>query len=280
MSRTFAHLHLHTQYSLLEGAIRIAVPEDTKKAGIAFKILPDVLKERGMDACAITDSGNLFGAAEFYKTLKKAKVKPLVGMEAYVVDGSRKDAAQGRGNPEPAQIVLLCQNAEGYRNLVRLSSLAYIEGNVAGTPCLDQELLERHGAGLICLTGGMEGVVSRALSRGDSTKAKAWAQWLGQVFDKRCYLEVQNHGMEAQRTLNPQIVGLAKDLGLPLVGTNDCHYLERDEAYAHYVLELMGAQKKVSDPGVETFVDKQLYLKSPDEMAEALRDLPEEAYAN
>jgi DNA polymerase-3 subunit alpha len=280
MSRTFAHLHLHTQYSLLQGAIRMAVPDDVRKAGVAFKILPEVMQERGLEACAITDSGNLFGAAEFFKTLKKAKLKPLVGMEAYVIEGGRKDAVEGRGQVEPAQLVLLCQNAEGYRNLVKLSSLGFMEGKVGDTPCLDRELLERHRAGLICLTGGLEGVVTRPLSRGDAAKARGWAQWLGQVFDGRCYIEVQNHGLEAQRLVNPQLVGLAKDLGLPLVGTNDCHYLEREEAYAHYVLELMGAQKKVTDPGVEAFVDRQLYLKSPDEMAEALRELPEEAYAN
>jgi DNA polymerase-3 subunit alpha len=280
MSRTFAHLHLHTQYSLLEGAIRIAVPDDVKKAGVAFKILPDVMKERGLEACAITDSGNLFGAVEFFKTLKKAGLKPIVGMEAYVVEGSRRDAAAGRGPLEPAPIVLLCQTAEGYRNLVKLSSLGFIEGKVGDTPCVDKELLERHHAGLICLTGGLEGPVARPLGRGDTAKARAWAQWLGQVFKGRCYIEVQNHGLEAQRVVNPQLVGLAKELALPLVGTNDCHYLEREEAYAHYVLELMGAQKKVADPGVPPFVDRQLYLKSPDEMADALRDLPEEAYAN
>src|SRR5574341_1467470 len=280
MSTPFAHLHLHTPYSLLQGAIRITVPDDMRKAGVSFKILPDAMKERGLEACAITDSGNLFGAAEFQYTLKKARLKPIVGMEACVVAGSRRDAAAGRGEAGISHLVLLCENRVGYANLVKLSSLGYTEGKVGEVPCVDRELLERHGAGLVCLSGGLEGVLARRLAHGDGAGAREWARWLGQVFGGRFYVELQNHGMESQRVLNPQLVGLAKELGLPLVGTNDCHYLDRDEAYAHYVLELMGAQRKVSDPGVEPFVDRQLYLKSPEEMAETLGDCPEEAYVN
>jgi DNA polymerase-3 subunit alpha len=278
MSRAFTHLHLHTQYSLLDGAIRITVPEEVRRAGVGFKPLPEALKERGYEACAITDSANLFGAIEFYKTLKKAGIKPLIGMEAFVVEALARDDAPVA--PAGSRLVLLCQDREGYGNLVRLASLGQTAGKRQALACVDRTQLEQHHAGLLCLTGGLDGILARPLRAGDPAAARSQAAWLGQVFAGRCYIELQNHGLEAQRQVNPRLVALATELDLPLAGTNDCHYVEAGEAYAHYVLELMGRQQKVTDPGVQPFVDRQLYLKSPEEMAEALKDFPAQAYAN
>ena len=290
MTRPFVHLHLHTQYSLLEGAIRIAVPDDAVKAGVGFKVLPDVLKERGMTACAITDRGNLFGAIEFYKTLKKEGIKPIVGVQANVVEGALPQPASarrpsgtgpaGRAGNGVHELVLLARDAEGYGNLSRLSSVGFTAGRQGNVPRLDLDLICRHSAGLICLSGNLHGAVGQLLAQGDEARAREVASRLAEAFPDRFYLELQNHGLEPQRRVNAQLVTLAQALGLPLVGTNDCHYLEREEAYAQYILELMGRQRRITDPGVPPFTDKQMYLKSPDEMAEALRDYPPEAYEN
>ncbi|MDH4225365.1 MAG: PHP domain-containing protein, partial [Deltaproteobacteria bacterium] len=149
MSRPFAHLHLHTQYSILDGAIRI-------------KKLPGVLKNAGISAAAITDHGNLFGAVEFYHAMKKGGVKPIIGMEAYVADGDRHRRKYDRPGPNASHLVLLCQNREGYRNLIQLASLAYTEGKYY-VPRVDRELLERHNSGLIALSACMGGLVAKPL---------------------------------------------------------------------------------------------------------------------
>ena len=263
MTRPFVHLHLHTQYSLLDGAIRVAA-------------LPDALQERGFGSCAITDLGNMFGAVEFYYTLKKAGLKPIIGMEAYVADGSRHD----RRGPDADHLVLLCRDQEGYRNLIRLTSLSYREGKYSGVPRMDRELLERYNGGLIALSAGLDGMVSRHLTSGDSGTARETARWLGQVFDGRFYLEIQHHDSEEEKNTNAALIEIAAELGLPLVGTNDCHYLNPDEAYSHWLLQLMGRQRKITDEKLEPFRDMNLWLKSPDEMAESLADYPPEIYDN
>ncbi|MCZ6748185.1 MAG: DNA polymerase III subunit alpha, partial [SAR324 cluster bacterium] len=267
MERSFVHLHLHTQYSLLDGAIRIAA-------------LPGALQQRGYGACAITDHGNLFGAVEFSQTLKKAGLKPIVGIEAYVADGHRSERKYDRPGPNAAHLVLLCQNRQGYQNLIKLSSLAYTEGKYYGVPRMDRELLERYNGGLIALSSCLGGVINRPLMRGDDEAAAEAARWYGQVFDGRFYVEIQEHGIDKQGELNPKLLAIAGELGLPLVGTNDCHYLEPDEAYAHWILQLMGWQRKVTDPGAESFQDKRLWLKSPEEMAETMAAYPPEVYEN
>lgn len=267
MSRPFVHLHLHTSYSLLDGAIRIGA-------------LPDALKERGHAACAITDHGNLYGAVEFYKTLKKAGVKPIIGMEAYVAEDSRHGRKYNRQGPNAQHLVLLCQNREGFQNLMKLSSAAFIEGKYYGVPRMDRELLEKHNAGLIALSSCLGGVVNRMLVRGEETAAKEAARWYGQVFDKRFYLEIQDHGIAKQHEVNPKLIAFARELGLPLVATNDVHYLNEEEAYAHWLLQLMGWQQKVTDSNTEPFLDKKMYLKTPDEMAQTLAAYPDEVIAN
>ncbi|HUJ75347.1 MAG TPA: PHP domain-containing protein, partial [bacterium] len=278
MSPPFAHLHLHTQYSLLDGAIRLTVPEDVRRAGVAFRVLPDVLQEQGFAACAITDTGNLFGAIEFYKTLKKAGIKPIIGMEALIVESRATGAERGRAGL--AELVLLCQDREGYQNLVQLASLGYTQGRPGQPPCLEPALLERHGAGLIALSSHREGVLGKPLEAGDEERARQAARWYAQVFSGRFYVELQEHGLPAEQRLNGQLVSLARELDLPLVGTNGCRYLLPEEAYPHYILQLMGRQQKVTDRAAPPFVDGQLYLKSPQEMAEALQAYPEQAYGN
>ncbi|MEE8396695.1 MAG: PHP domain-containing protein, partial [bacterium] len=263
----FTHLHLHSQYSLLDGAIRLAD-------------LPRALRERGYDCAALTDHGNLFGAVEFFRGMKKAGLKPIIGVEAYIAEGSRTTRSYPRPGPNAGHLVLLCQNAEGYRNLIRLASLAYIEGKYYGVPRMDRELLERYNGGLIALSACLSGVLSRPLLRGEQDEARETARWYGQVFDGRFYIEIQNHGLELQEQVNGPLQAIAAELGLPLVGTNDCHYLESKEGFPHYLLQLMGWQKKVTDPSVEPFSDKQLHLKNPDEMAEALAPFPPETLTN
>ena len=267
MSGTFTHLHLHTQYSLLDGAIRI-------------KELPGALLDKGFDACAITDHGNLFGAVEFHHTLRKEGIKPIIGIEAYVAEGSRTTRKYGRPGPNATHLILLCQNREGYGNLIQLASRGFTEGRYYGFPRIDRELLERYNGGLVALSACLNGVVNRHLREGAREAAREAAHWYGQVFEDRFYLEIQNHGLEKDAEINAGLVSLAGELGLPMVGTNDCHYLTPDEAYPHYLLQLVGWQKKVSDADTRPFVDQHLYLKSPEEMRAALADFPPEVYGN
>ncbi|MDH5753216.1 MAG: DNA polymerase III subunit alpha, partial [Deltaproteobacteria bacterium] len=275
MSTSFTHLHLHSQYSLLDGAIRL-------------KSLPAALKERGFDGCALTDHGNLFGAVEFFGVMKKAGLKPIIGMEAYVAVDSRHNRKYDRPGPNAMHLVLLCQNRIGYQNLIRLSSLAFLEGKYYGVPRLDRELLEQHNEGLIALSACLSGVISRPLIRpmpqleGDDPLAAAReaAHWYGQVFDGRFYVELQNHGLPEEKELNPTLVEIARLEGLPLVGTNDCHYLNPDEGYPHYLLQLIGWQRKVTDYDTEPYSDKNLHLKNLDEMRETLAGFPPEALEN
>ena len=267
MTQRFVHLHVHTQYSLLDGAIRIAQ-------------LPQILQERGYDACAITDHGNLFGAVEYSTKLQGAGLKPIIGMGAYVAEGSRTTRDYERPGHNATHLTLLCQNRQGYSNLIRLASLGYMEGKHYGTPRIDRELLERYHEGLIALSAYGGGILAMPLEAGDEERANETARWCAQVFAGRFYVELQQHGLERERALNLRLIALARAHGLPLVATNDCHYLQADEAEAHYVLQLMGRQRRVTDHNVEPFVDRQLYLKSPQEMAAAFEGLPQEALEN
>jgi len=267
MSASFTHLHVHTQYSLLDGAIRISA-------------LPAALKERGLDACAITDHGNLFGAVEFYTTLRKAGLRPIIGMGAYVARGNRHERNYDRPGANATHLTLLCQNDAGYRNLIKLASLGYTEGKHYGKPRIDRELLEQYHEGLIALSAYRGGILQQPIEQGVPAQAHEAAQWLGQVFDGRFYVELQQHGLPQEAAWNAALIALAEAQGLPLVATNDCHYLEPEEGYAQYVLQLMGRQRKVTDANVEPFVDRGLYLKTAEEMAAGWRGLPPEALSN
>ena len=186
----FTHLHIHTQYSLLEGAIRI-------------KDLAAALKEKGYDSCAITDHGNMFGAIEFYHTMKAANLKPIIGVGASVAEESEQQLNYyGRKKSSPGQIQLLCLNRAGYQNLSFMLSLSYTDGKVNGTPCINYQLLEKYNEGLIALSGGMNSQINRFLLNGRIDEARRIAIWYRDLFCDRYYIELQNTGLPDQKSLN------------------------------------------------------------------------------
>src|SRR3989339_2097979 len=211
MSSQFVHLHFHTHYSLLDGAIKV-------------KGLGKKLDAMGYQACAITDHGNMFGAIEFHHELKKAGLKPIIGMEAYVAMGHRRQTKYDRPGPNAYHAVLLAQNKEGYKNLCKLSSRAFVEGKFYGRARLDRELLEQYNSGIIVLSACLQGELAKRLGEGNRDDAFAAAAWYKEVFAGRYYVELQANGLPQQDLVNPQLIQIARELGLPLVGTNDCHY--------------------------------------------------------
>ncbi|MEC9171104.1 MAG: PHP domain-containing protein, partial [SAR324 cluster bacterium] len=231
----FTHLHLHTQYSLLEGAIKI--PE-----------LTSALQQKGFDACAITDHGNMYGAMEFYHAMKKAGLKPLIGMGIFSPE-TEQENGRFRASRRPPQTQLICLNREGYRSLTYLSHHAFSEGKQQGIPCVDQSALEQYHHGLIAFSGGLEGVISQPLLQGRKEEARKLAGWYRDLFDGRFYLELQDNGLERQQELNRMLVELAEEMELPLIASNDCFYLESREAEAQHILWLMGMQSRVTDEG-------------------------------
>ena len=259
----FTHLHLHTQYSLLEGAIRI-------------KDLAAALKEKGYESCAITDHDNMFGAIEFYHAMKAANLKPIIGVGASVAEEETQQELKsfGRKKYSPGQVQLLCLNRAGYQNLSFMMSLSYTEGKVNGTPCINYQLLEKYNEGLIALSGGMNSQINRLLHNGRMEEARSITIWYRDLFDGRYYIELQNTGLPEQQVLNEQLVMLGDELDIPLVGTNDCFYLTEEEAEAQYILWLMGLQLRVTDEGVPPMQGNQRYLKNPDEMLSAFAELP------
>ncbi len=262
----FTHLHLHTQYSLLEGAIRV-------------KKLVKALQERDFQACAITDHGNMYGAVEFHHALRGAGLKPIIGLGASVVEGRLADH-QDSPKVSSYSLNLLCENREGYQSLTYLASLGFTQGKLKGHPHLDHELLEQHARGLIAFSGSLESEIGQRLLNGRIEDARKLAEWYQGLYEGRFYLEVQNTGRPEQPELNAQIVRLAQDLNLPLLGTNDCFYLTPDEAEAQYILWLMGEQRRVTDSDVPPQLPPERFLRTEAEMREALAGLPEAALAN
>src|SRR5437016_9603479 len=251
----FVHLHLHTDYSLLDGAIQI-------------KPLSERLENLGMKACAMTDHGNMYGAISFYNTMKARGIKPIIGCETYIAPGSRRDRA-GRAAPgEKANfhLILLAKDYEGYRNLSRLSSKAFTEGFYY-KPRIDRELLAEHSKGLIALSSCMSGVPSALLAdeRFDDA-AKAALEFQEIMGAGNYFLEIQEHGLEAQARIRKPLVELSKRTGIPLVATNDAHYLMPDDARAHDVLLCIGSGKTVSDQNRLRYGTPNFYVRSPNEM--------------
>ncbi len=269
MSRQFVHLHFHSHYSLLDGAIKV-------------KGLGPILKEKGFETSALTDHGNMFGAVEFHHEMNKSGIKPIVGMEAYVADGHRTNRKYAKPGPNAFHAVLLAQNRQGYTNLSKLSSIAFSEGKFYGRPRIDHELLAEYNEGIIVLSACLQGELARRLRDGKEKEAYEVAQWYKDTFPGRYYVELQANGIDIQNKVNPQLIKLARDLDIPLVGTNDCHYLTSDIAESHHLLQLMGWQKRVTDPGVKTLDTKELYVKTAEEMYQAFEqaDLPLEALEN
>jgi DNA polymerase-3 subunit alpha len=250
----FAHLHLHTDYSLLDGAIQI-------------KPLAKRTEELGMTACAMTDHGNMFGAISFYNTMKSHGVKPIIGCETYITRGSRKDrAAAAPGEKANFHLILLAKDLEGYHNLVRLTSKAYTEGFYY-KPRIDKELLAEHSKGLIALSACMSGVPSAMLARDNCDEAAAAAHEFEEILGKGNYfLEIQEHGLEAQQRIRKPLVELSRRTGVPLVATNDAHYLTPEDARAHDVLLCIGSGKTVSDTNRLRYASPNFYVRSPEEM--------------
>jgi len=260
-SSTFVHLHLHTQYSLLDGAIR-------------FDDLIEKAKAENMPAVAITDHGNMFGAAEFYLKCKKAGVKPIIGCELYFAPESRfsKDA---KGISDAAyHLVLLCENMQGYKNLSYLTSAGYKEGFYY-RPRIDRELLTGRSEGLIALSACLKGEVAMQCGRGRMEEAVATARWYSELFPDRYYIELQENTLPEQDIVNKRLMEVAAELKLPLVATNDCHYLNREDARAHEVLLCIQTGKTMSDPTHMRFSAEEFYVKSPEEMARAFSYAPE-----
>jgi len=256
----FVHLHLHTDYSLLDGACDIP------------KVM-DRAAELRMPAVALTDHGNLFGAVKFYDAAIKRGVKPIIGCEVYVAPSNRFDRSPGADRPN--HLVLLCENEKGYRNLVKLASLAYLEGYYY-KPRIDKDLLARHAEGLIGLSACLKGEVASALTADRYESARQSAYDLRDVFGKgNFYLEIQDQGVPEERRINPSLTQLSRETGIPLVATNDCHYLRHTDARAQEVLMCIQTGKTLSDPARMKFASDQFYFKSGDEMLEVFKEIPE-----
>ena len=256
----FVHLHIHSEFSLLDGANRI-------------KDLPVRAKELGMDAIAITDHGVMFGAIDFYKACKKEGVKPIIGCEVYVAPRSRTDKQPGIDN-HYYHLILLAKNNEGYKNLSKLVSLSFVDGYYY-KPRIDSEILEKYHEGLICLSACLAGEVNQALLSGQNEKAEQVALWHKKVFGDDYYIEIQNNGIKEQVLANQKLVQLARKLDIPLVATNDAHYLKREDAYNHEVLLCIQTGKRMSDEDRMKFDTDELYVKSPEEMAEYFKAFPD-----
>ena len=259
----FVHLHVHTQYSLLDGAIRVGD-------------LVERAKKYRMPAMAITDHGNMFGALEFYTKAHAAGVKPIIGCEVYVAPGSRHDKSGASSSGDASgHLVLLCKNRVGYRNLCRLVSTAYQDGFYY-RPRIDWDLLSDNNEGLIALTACLGGEIPNLICRGRMDHARQRAEEMSRVFDNnRLYLELQENFLAEQEVANKGLIEIGKQLGLPLVATNDCHYLTRDDAFAHEVLLCIQTGKTMDDPNRMRFANEEFYVKTPDEMGELFKALPE-----
>ena len=256
----FVHLHIHSEYSLLDGANRI-------------KDLPVRAKELGMDAIALTDHGVMYGAIDFYKACKKEGIKPIIGCEVYVAPRSRFDKEPNIDN-HYYHLILLAKNQKGYQNLSKLVSIGFLEGYYY-KPRIDLEVLEKYSEGLICLSACLAGAVNQALTNGENEKAEEIALWHKRVFGKDYYIEIQNNGIKEQVLANQKLIQLARKLDIPLVATNDAHYLKREDSYNHEVLLCIQTGKRMSDIDRMRFDTDELYVKSPEEMSEYFRAVPE-----
>jgi DNA polymerase-3 subunit alpha len=260
----FTHLHLHTTYSLLDGAIQ-------------HTPLFEQLKSLGMSAAAMTDHGNMFGAVEFYEKARAAGIQPILGCEVYVAAHSRfereKRERDADGYDAISHLLLLAMDATGYKNLIYLVSKAYLEGFYY-KPRIDLDLLRERSSGLIATSGCLSSMVSRAIVGGEMNRAWGLVEEFSRIFPDRFYLELQRHGISNQDLVNAELVKISADLGLPLVATNDAHYLHHDDDGPHEALLCIGTGKSLADPHRFRFDGRGFYVKSADEMAELFHDHP------
>ncbi len=256
----FVHLHVHSEYSLLDGMSRI-------------KDLPVRAKELGMKAIALTDHGVMYGAVDFYKECKKNDIKPIIGCEVYVAPHSRFDKEAGRDNGYN-HLILLAKNKTGYQNLAKLVSLSFVEGFYY-KPRIDLEILEKYSEGLICLSACLAGSLSQAIIKDDLEKAEEIAMWHKNLFKDDYYIEIQHNGLRQQIMVNQKLIQIAKKLDIPLVATNDAHYLKKEDSYFHEVLLYIQTGKRMSDEDRMRFETEEFYIKSPQEMSDYFSEFPE-----
>ena len=259
----FTHLHLHTEYSLLDGACRIE------------KLL-DKAKEMGQTSVAITDHGVMYGVVDFYKAAKARGIKPIIGCEIYIAKRGMTDKVHGIDN-ENRHLVLLCKNEVGYRNLVAIVSKAWTDG-FYNKPRADFDLLRAHSEGLIALSACLAGEIPRALAVGAYNAAKEAAERYLDIFGPgNFYLELQDHGLQDQAYVNPQLIRLSRETGIPLVVTNDCHYIEKEDTKMHHILICIQTNRTIEDEDVLEFGSDEFYFKSEEEMRVLFPDCPEAA---
>ncbi len=257
----FTHLHLHTEYSLLDGACRL-------------DSVIDRAIELGQTSIAITDHGVMYGAVDFYKKAKAKGIKPIIGCECYVAARSRFDKVHALDS-ERYHLVLLCKNAKGYQNLIAMLSKAWTEGFYT-KPRIDRQLLEEHSEGLIALSACIAGEIPRALISGDYERAKEKALWYKSVFgDGNFYLELQNHGIREQLQIEPLMIKLSQDTGIPLVATNDTHYVNRDDSKTQQILICVATNTTIGQENSLEFQTDEFYLKSEEEMFQLFSHIPQ-----
>ncbi|MBU1118065.1 DNA polymerase III subunit alpha, partial [Patescibacteria group bacterium] len=258
---SFVHLHLHTEYSLLDGLSKI-------------KKLVALIKEQGGTACAITDHGNMYGAIEFYKACQKAEIKPIIGCELYTCKESRHEKnSQNRKNNH---LILLAKDEQGYKNLMKIVSIGQLEGFYY-KPRIDWETIEKYHQGLICLSACVEGEVAHNIIHDDYENALKIAKKYQKLFGDDYYLEIQNHpGLPDQDKANKGLAKISRELGIPLVATNDCHYLKKEDAFAQDVLVMINTQTNINTPNrLSMATTPDFYVKSPEEMEEQFSKYPD-----
>lgn len=256
----FVHLHVHSEFSLLDGANRI-------------KDLPVRAKELGMDSIAITDHGVMFGVIDFYKACKANGVKPIIGCEVYVAPRTRFDKEPNIDN-KYNHLILLAKNNNGYKNLSKLVSLGFIDGYYY-KPRIDKEILEKYHEDLICCSACLAGEVAQSILKDDMQKAEETAMWFKNLFGEDYYLEVQANSLREQALVNQKLITLARKLDIPLIATNDAHYLKKEDYYNHEVLLCVQTGKRMTDEDRMSFTTNDYYIKSPEEMEEYFSNIPE-----
>ena len=256
----FVHLHVHSEYSLLDGMCRVSE-------------LPKRAKELGMKAIAITDHGVMYGVVSFYEACVKEGIKPIIGCEVYVAPRSRYEKEGGKDD-KYFHLTLLVKNKKGYENLIKLVSHSFIDGYYY-KPRIDHELLEKYNEGLIALSGCLAGEVNQAILNGNLEEAEKIALWHKDLFKDDYYLEIQNNGVPSQVQVNQQLVAMSKKLNIPLVATNDAHYLRKEDSYNHEILLCIQTGKKIYDEDRFKFQTNEFYIKSSEEMADYFSNVPE-----
>ena len=257
---SFAHLHVHTEYSLLDGMSRI-------------KDLVQFTVEQGMDALAITDHGAMYGVMEFYRACKSAGVKPIIGLEAYLAPRDMR-GRDSRLDSQNTHLLLIAENEAGYKNLLKIASAAQLEGFYY-KPRIDKEFLAAHAEGLICTTGCLAAEIPQMLVEGRDKEARQLIGWYRDVFGpERFYVELQEHDIPELRQLNKALLEISPYANVPLLATNDVHYVRREDADPHDVLLCIGTGSLVSEQKRLRFSDDSYYLRSPEEMAAIFADAP------